>query len=83
MSVRVTPADVSDAVEELVAEKDKDGVLVDAVVAELQAKLNLAGEHRETIGLNSSTVSTWIRDQIATRLGDDEFDRILDANTDG
>ena len=82
MSVRVTTADVRDAVEKLVKEKGKTGVLIDAVVAELQARLNLAGEHPETTFLNSGTVQAWIASEIRNRLGDDEFDKILDANTD-
>jgi len=80
-TVRVTTADVRDAVERLAKEKGKTGVIVDAVVAELQARLDLVGEHPETTALNSSNVPAWIEKKIADRLGD-EFDKILDANSD-
>jgi hypothetical protein len=44
--------------------------------------LNLAGEHSRSTYLNSGTVPTWIASEIHNRLGDDEFDKILDADTD-
>jgi hypothetical protein len=44
--------------------------------------LNLAGEHSRSTYLNSGTVPTWIASEIHNRLGDEEFDKILDANTD-
>jgi len=80
LTVLITTADVRDAVESLAKEKGRTGVIVDAVVAELQARLNLVREHPATTALNWSNVLEGLKKEITDRLGD-QFDKILDANS--
>jgi hypothetical protein len=55
------------------------GVMVDAVVSELNARLDLVGYHPETTVLNASTVPKWIAMRVS-ELGAGEYDKILRAN---
>ena len=76
--VNVTLADVMYFVES--TSTHVPGVLVDAVVSELNARLDLVGYHPETTVLNASTVPQWIAMRVEDELGEDEYDRILRAN---
>ena len=55
------------------------GVLVDAVVSELNARLDLVGYHPEATISNASTVPQWIAMRVS-ELGEGEYDNILQAN---
>lgn len=78
MNIAVTRADVRDFVES--TSSHVTGVLVDAVVAELNSRLHLVGDHLETTALNASTVPQWIAMRVRDELGDDEYDKILRGN---
>lgn len=80
-TVRIVPADVREVVAALAAYLGYDGVAVDAVVCEIDSRLNLIGEHPATTGLNWSTVMPWIAGRIGADLGAAEFKKILEANT--
>jgi hypothetical protein len=76
--VNLTLADVMNFVES--TSTRVPGLLVDAVVSELNARLDLVGYHAETALLNASTVPQWIAMRVKDELGEDEYDRILRAN---
>jgi len=78
MSVTVTQADVRDFVEKSSA--DVGGVNVDAVVAELNARLELVGEHPESTVLTAATVQQWIALRVEQDLDEGEYERILRNN---
>lgn len=78
MNIAVPRTDVRDFVESTSAHVP--GVLVDAVVAELDARLGLVGDHPETTALNAPTVQQWIEMRVKDELGEDGYDKVLRAN---
>jgi hypothetical protein len=70
--ITITFADVREFVESTAT-----GVLVDAVVSVLNARLHLVGEHPVTTTLNASTIQAWIAMRVRDDLGVDAYDEIL------
>lgn len=73
--VTVTRADVRDVVTRKV--EGAPGMIVDALVTELDEQLGLVGEHDMTTALRPDTVEPWIEMQIEGALGDDGFNQIV------
>ena len=78
VTTKVTRADVWDFVEN--TSTHVPGVLVDAVVSELNSRLHLVGDHPESTVLTAATVPQWIAMRVGDDLGEAEYDRILRAN---
>jgi hypothetical protein len=78
MNIEVTRDDVRDFVES--TSTHVPGVLVDAVVSELEAQLHLVGSHPESTVLTAATVPQWIAIRVNDELGQDKYDEILRNN---
>jgi hypothetical protein len=76
--IEVTRGDVADFVES--TSTHVPGVLVDAVVNELEALLHLVGSHTESTVLTAATVQQWIAIRVNDELGQDKYDEILRNN---
>jgi hypothetical protein len=82
--VLVTLDDVRDVVTRKLAELSNEPVsrqhsqnFVNTVVAELDEKLDLVGEHNMTTALRADTVYPWIEMQIDGALGEDGFNEVI------
>jgi hypothetical protein len=78
METQVTRSDVRDFVENTSTHVPR--VLVDAVVSELEARLQLSGNHPTTTVLTAATVPQWIALRVEDELGQAQYDAILREN---
>jgi hypothetical protein len=78
--VNVTRGDLRDVV--IVKSKHVPGVLVDAVVNEVNERLHLVGVHNATTALRADTVPQWINQEIDDEYGADGFEKVLKNNVD-
>lgn len=76
--VNVTREDVRDVI--VNKAKHTPGVLVDAVLNEVNEKLNLVGVYNATTALRADTVAHWINQKIDDEYGVNGFEHVLKNN---